>query len=73
MGALFLKKRSSVAAIASMIGGGTLTVILMVLDADLPYKLDPNVFGLTFSAFLFLGINFTHLNIIRKNRKKSLD
>ncbi len=55
--ALYLKKRSSAAAIASMIGGGSLTVALIILKPALPCGLDPNVFGLSLSALLYFIIH----------------
>lgn len=65
LGALYLKKRSAKAAIAAMLGGGSLTVLLMTMGTDLPYGLDPNVFGLLFSAILFFGINYIDINILK--------
>lgn len=51
--ALYGKRPNSLAAILSMVIGGTTTVALIVSDLDLPFKLDANIFGITASAFVY--------------------
>lgn len=54
IGALYWKKSSSTGAIAAMILGGGTTVFLQELFEQLPAGLDPNVFGITVSAVVFI-------------------
>lgn len=56
--ALYGKKPNSLAAIFSMIIGGTTTVTLVVLNIKLPFDLDANVFGISASAFIYFTINY---------------
>ncbi len=51
LAALFTKKPNSLAAMLSMILGGSITLILILGDFPLPFKLDANVFGI-FGALL---------------------
>ena len=44
MAGIFFGNRNYFAAIATMIVGGTTTILLIVLDVDLPFNLDPNIF-----------------------------
>lgn len=62
LGALFLKKPKSSAALSAMIGGGGTTVFLVVSKLDLPFGLDANVFGITVSFILFSLIQFSGNN-----------
>lgn len=55
LGALFWRRRSPGAALLAMIAGGMTTVSLSVLDPGLPLGLDPNAFGLTAAAVLFVA------------------
>lgn len=57
LGALYMKRRSSVAAMVSMVLGGGTTIILIILDIPLPLELDPNIFGITLSAIAFFTLN----------------
>lgn len=57
LGALYMKNIHPVAAIASMFLGGGTTITLIILNLDLPLHLDPNVFGITISAIVFITIN----------------
>ncbi|MEZ5199716.1 MAG: sodium:solute symporter family protein [Bacteroidales bacterium] len=57
IGALYLKNRSSFAALVSMVSGGGLTVFLIILDLPLPLQLDANVFGISISAITFFTLN----------------
>jgi SSS family solute:Na+ symporter len=59
--ALYGKKPNSLAAILSMIIGGTTTVVLIILDLKLPLELDANIFGITASAFVYFSVTIlTH-------------
>lgn len=53
LGAYFWKKRHPAAALISMIGGGSLTLIVILARIDMPFGLDASVFGILFSALLF--------------------
>ncbi len=56
LGALFWRRCSPPAALAAMgVGGGT-TVMLALSGWELPLGLDANVFGLTASAVVFVGL-----------------
>ncbi len=62
IGALFWQKSSSNGALAAMAGGGTLTLLLMTKTIPLPDQLerlglDATVYGISFSAILFLIIS----------------
>ncbi|PKQ63829.1 sodium:solute symporter [Labilibaculum filiforme] len=56
--ALYGKKPNSLAAILSMIIGGTTTVVLIVLKLDLPFGLDANIFGISASAFVYFSVTY---------------
>lgn len=61
VGALFWKKSTASAAMAAMFAGGTVTLGLRYFGGELPYNLDPNVFGITTAAILFIVVSFmTH-------------
>jgi solute:Na+ symporter, SSS family len=56
VGTLFLKRPSAAAAFWAMLGGGTTTLTLIVLQGrliTLPWGLDPNIFGITLSAIIY--------------------
>ncbi|MBN2732485.1 MAG: sodium:solute symporter family protein [Balneolaceae bacterium] len=57
IGALYWKKSSSTGAIAAMILGGGTTVFLQEFFEQLPAGLDPNVFGITVSAVVFIVLS----------------
>jgi SSS family solute:Na+ symporter len=56
MAALFTRNPSSMAALLSMIAGGTTTTLLVVLNMDLPWGLDANIFGITVSLMVYLFV-----------------
>lgn len=56
--AMFFKQKNSIAAIASMITGGTITVVLIAGNFNLPLDLDPNIFGITASLITFMAASF---------------
>lgn len=60
LGAFFTKRGSATAAFWAMIIGGTTTLSLTLLSVQLPYSLDPNIFGITAAAvcYLILSILF---------------
>ena len=76
VGALYWKRSSSAGALAAMIGGGATTLILTALpeldarfgtnlSVDLPYGLDPNIFGISLALVLFISIS-----ILKPDRNK---
>ncbi|MEX0660924.1 MAG: sodium:solute symporter family protein [Balneolaceae bacterium] len=58
IGALYWKKSTSSGAMAAMIVGGSTTLILRYLGIELPYDLDPNVFGISASAIAFITVSY---------------
>lgn len=52
--AYFSKKTDAVAAGVSMIGGGSFTLISILAKVNLPFGLDPTVYGLTLSGILYV-------------------
>lgn len=58
LGALFQERASSVAAFWSMLCGGGITLSLILLDAGLPYELDPIIFGMLASLFIFVLLSW---------------
>lgn len=54
IGMLFIKKPSAKAAILAMVLGGGTTLTLILMDTVLPFKLDPNFFGILTSALTFM-------------------
>ncbi len=59
VGSLVCKKPNSMAAMLSMIFGGGTTLILIILNLNLPFGLDANFFGISISAIIFLIIQNT--------------
>jgi SSS family solute:Na+ symporter len=57
IGALFWKKSTPAGAMAAMLVGGTTTIALRYSGLELPYQLDPNVFGITASALSFVAVS----------------
>lgn len=70
LGTLFLKNPSSLAAFLAMIGGGGLTLFLILSEMVLPFGLDANIFGITLSAVLFISVNY--LKTLNKVHTKSV-
>lgn len=58
MVALYGKRPNSLAAIMSMVIGGTTTVTLIVANIELPFGLDANIFGITASALVYFSVTF---------------
>lgn len=67
IGALFWKKSTPAGAMSAMIAGGTTTLILRYLEIGLPFNLDPNVFGITASAIIFIMVSL----LTQQNQNKS--
>lgn len=57
IGALFWKKSTPAGAMAAMLSGGLTTFSLRYLPGDLPFGLDPNVFGILVSAIMFVSVS----------------
>lgn len=57
LGALFWKKSSSTGAFWAMIGGGSTTTLLVVLDLQLPFGLDPNMYGILVALLVFIIVS----------------
>ena len=59
--AMFFRRKDARAALAAMLGGGGLTLTLeimrMVSGMSMPLNLDPNVFGLSFSLFIYVVLS----------------
>ena len=55
--AMFFNCSNWLAALLSMIIGGITTVILTTFDIPLPFKLDPNIFGIISSLIIFYSVN----------------
>lgn len=54
LAALFTRNPSSRAALLSMIAGGTATTLLVLFNVPLPWGLDANIFGISFSLVVYL-------------------
>lgn len=65
LGALYLKRRASSAAFVSMILGGGTTIVLIIIETQLPFDLDPNIFGIGLSAISFFTLN----ELLIKNKR----
>lgn len=57
IGAFFLKRKTPLAAFWSMLMGGGTTLVLTVSDISLPFNLDPNIFGISASAIVFISLS----------------
>lgn len=57
IGALYWKRSSSLGAIGAMITGGGTTILLTILGRDLPFGLDPNIFGITVALIVFISLS----------------
>jgi SSS family solute:Na+ symporter len=58
LAAYFWRGSRPEAALASMLGGGGLTLYLTFTEKSLPWGLDPSLFGITLSLVLFVGVSF---------------
>lgn len=57
IGAYFWKPSHPASALITMIGGGSLTLILILGKWSLPYGLDASLFGILFSVILFFPLS----------------
>lgn len=57
IGALYWRRSTSAGAITAMLSGGITTISLRYSEVGLPYDLDPNVFGITASALVFIFVS----------------
>ncbi|MCB0806765.1 MAG: sodium:solute symporter family protein [Bacteroidales bacterium] len=64
--ALYIKKPGPMAAFLAMLAGGSTTITLILLQTELPWGLDPNVFGISASALIFFMLNY----ILPNNHKQ---
>lgn len=62
IGAFFWKRSSSIAAMWAMLVGGGTTITLILINTKLPLGLDPNIFGITASALIFVLLTFLFPN-----------
>lgn len=58
--ALFFNMRNAAAALVSMLSGGFTTVFLIAADFNLPFDLDPNLFGILTSFCTFLLVSYLY-------------
>lgn len=54
---LFWKRTTSRAAFIAMLAGGSTTLFLTIAKFELPFGLDPNIFGITASAILIVVVS----------------
>jgi solute:Na+ symporter, SSS family len=67
LGLLILEKPSPLAALVAMVSGGLTTLLLIVLNAKLPFGLDANFFGISVSLVLFVVVQgFNKIIEVRK-------
>ncbi len=57
LAALFTKQTSSLAALLSMLTGGSVTLFLIISGLKLPLELDANIFGITASLLVYCIVN----------------
>jgi len=57
IGALYWQKSTPPGALTAMLAGGITTISLRYSEIGLPYDLDPNVFGITMSAIVFVLVS----------------
>ncbi len=58
LGAFFWKKSSATAAFSAMLAGGLTTLFLNIIDINLPFNLDPNIFGISTSFVVFVSFSY---------------
>jgi SSS family solute:Na+ symporter len=56
LAAIFTKKTYSLAALFSMISGGSVTLGLVIMKINLPFGLDANIFGIAASLFVYVAV-----------------
>lgn len=65
--AMFFKQKNWLAAVASMLSGGFTTIFLILADWQLPFDLDPNIFGITTSLLVFILMTLLFPGFQNKN------
>ena len=63
--AYFGKNNSSLAAILSMLFGGTFTLIIIFSNIKLPYDLDPSFYGILISLVIFISVNIIDKKFVK--------
>lgn len=58
IGALYWKKSTPEGAMTAMILGGSTTLLLRYSSLEMPFQLDPALFGMTISAIAFIIVSF---------------
>jgi len=64
---LVYKKPDKTAAFTAMITGGLTTLVLTIIEIELPFGLAPNIFGLSISILSYLIIHYTNQKKYQKN------
>lgn len=59
IGALYWQKSTPAGALVAMLAGGITTISLRYSEIGLPYDLDPNVFGISMSAIMFVLVSIS--------------
>jgi len=59
IGALYWQKSTPAGALVAMLAGGITTISLRYSEIGLPYDLDPNVFGISMSAIMFVLVSMS--------------
>jgi SSS family solute:Na+ symporter len=67
---LFFGQRNPRAALSSMIMRGTVTAGLTILQVEMPFGLDPNLFGLSLSLVTFCSV--VYFEKIKNSKFKSI-
>jgi solute:Na+ symporter, SSS family len=63
---LFWKRATPAAAFTAMLAGGTTTLLLTVFNLQMPYGLDPNIYGITIAAICMVVISIYFPNPHKK-------
>lgn len=63
LAAIVMKKTDSLAALASMIAGGCISISLIIANVKLPYELDANVFGLSAAVLAYVLVRLGKLKL----------
>lgn len=58
LGAFYWKRGSTIGAFWGMLVGGGTTLTLTILGVNLPFNLDPNIFGITASLVVFIILSY---------------
>jgi len=64
---LVYKKPNKTAAFTAMITGGLTTLVLTIIEIELPFGLAPNIFGLSISVLSYLIIHYSNQKKYLKN------